>query len=80
MRLSIPDLSLVLLIGPSGCGKSTFAAQHFLPTEVISSDYCRALVSDNEVDQTATGDAFEACASSSSMSAANRWASAAFST
>ena len=58
MRLSLPDLSLVLLIGPSGCGKSTFAAQHFLPTEVISSDYCRALVSDNEIDQTATGDAF----------------------
>ena len=58
MRLSLPDLSLVLLIGPSGCGKSTFAAQHFLPTEVISSDRCRALVSDDEVDQTATTDAF----------------------
>jgi protein phosphatase len=59
MRLSLPDLSLVFLIGPSGCGKSTFAAQHFLPTEVISSDRCRALVSDDEIDQTATGDAFE---------------------
>jgi protein phosphatase len=58
MRLNVPDLSLVLLIGPSGCGKSTFAAQHFLPTEVISSDRCRALVSDDELDQTATGDAF----------------------
>ena len=58
MRLSIPDLSLVLLVGPSGCGKSTFAAQHFLPTEVISSDRCRALVSDVETDQTATTDAF----------------------
>ncbi len=58
MRLTVPELSLVLLIGPSGCGKSTFAARHFLPTEVISSDRCRALVSDEEADQTATPDAF----------------------
>jgi predicted kinase len=48
-----------VLIGPSGSGKSTFAARHFLPTEVISSDFCRGLVSDNENDQAATGDAFE---------------------
>src|SRR5438445_2583255 len=59
MNLTIPELSLVVLIGPSGCGKSTFAAKHFLPTEVISSDYCRALVSDDEVDQDATADAFD---------------------
>ncbi|HEY4939236.1 MAG TPA: polynucleotide kinase-phosphatase, partial [Actinomycetota bacterium] len=59
MRLSIPNLSLVVLIGPSGSGKSTFADRHFLPTEVISSDFCRGLVSDNENDQAATGDAFE---------------------
>ena len=58
MRLTVPELSLVLLVGPSGCGKSTFAAQHFLPTEVISSDRCRALVSDVETEQTATSDAF----------------------
>jgi protein phosphatase len=59
LKLSIPNLSLVVLIGPSGSGKSTFAARHFLPTEVISSDFCRGLVSDNENDQAATGDAFE---------------------
>jgi protein phosphatase len=59
VKLSIPNLSLVVLIGPSGSGKSTFAARHFLPTEVISSDFCRGLVSDNENDQAATGDAFE---------------------
>lgn len=59
MHLNIPELSLILLVGPSGCGKSTFAAQHFLPTEVVSSDRCRALVSDDETDQTATTDAFE---------------------
>ena len=59
MKISIPELSLVLLVGPSGCGKSSFARKHFLPTEVVSSDFCRALVSDNENDQSATGDAFD---------------------
>jgi protein phosphatase len=59
MKLTIPELSLVVLIGPSGCGKSTFARQHFKPTEILSSDYCRGLVSDDENDQAATGDAFE---------------------
>ncbi len=58
MQIKIPTLSLVVLIGPSGAGKSTFARKHFLPTEVLSSDYCRGLVSDDENDQTATGDAF----------------------
>jgi protein phosphatase len=59
MKISIPKLSLVVLIGPSGSGKSTFARKHFLPTEVLSSDGCRALVSDEENDQTVTNDAFE---------------------
>ena len=53
------ELSLVALIGPSGCGKSTFAAKHFLKTEVISSDFCRGLVSDDENDQASTKDAFD---------------------
>jgi protein phosphatase len=59
MNITIPELSLVVLIGPSGCGKSSFAREHFKPTEVLSSDFCRGLVSDNENDQTATKDAFE---------------------
>ncbi len=59
MNLSIPDLSLVVLIGPSGCGKSTFARKHFLSSEVLSSDRCRYLVSDDENNQAATNDAFE---------------------
>lgn len=59
MPISIPNLSLVVLIGPSGSGKSTFAKQHFLKTEVLSSDYCRGLVSDDENDQAATNDAFD---------------------
>ncbi len=59
MTLKIPDLSLVLLIGPSGCGKSTFARKHFRSTEIISSDYCRGLVSDDETDQSVSKEAFE---------------------
>jgi polynucleotide kinase-phosphatase len=58
MKIEIPDLSLVVLIGPSGAGKSTFARRHFKATEIISSDFCRGLVSDDENDQAATGDAF----------------------
>lgn len=59
MKITLPELSLVVLIGPSGSGKSTFAKQHFKPTEVLSSDFCRGLVSDDENDQAATNDAFE---------------------
>ncbi|MFN3866036.1 MAG: polynucleotide kinase-phosphatase [Demequina sp.] len=58
-RLEIPELCLVLLVGVSGSGKSTFAREHFLPTEVISSDVARGLVSDDENDQTSTQDAFD---------------------
>src|SRR5215467_7684873 len=59
MKISIPNLSLVVLIGPSGSGKSTFARKQFLPTEVLSSDACRAAVSDDENNQAVTNDAFE---------------------
>jgi protein phosphatase len=59
MRVTIPELSLVVLIGPSGSGKSTFARKHFKPTEILSSDFCRGLVSDDENSQAATKDAFE---------------------
>ena len=58
-KFTFPELSLVVLVGASGSGKSTFARKHFLPTEVISSDYCRALVSDDENSLAATNDAFE---------------------
>ena len=53
MRLTIPDFCLVALIGASGSGKSSFARKHFGPTEVISSDYCRGLVRDDESAQDA---------------------------
>ncbi|MFJ3089439.1 polynucleotide kinase-phosphatase [Streptomyces sp. NPDC086838] len=57
--LPVTDLSLVVLIGASGSGKSTFARRHFKPTEVISSDFCRGLVADDENDQSASKDAFD---------------------
>jgi len=57
--LGIPEMALVVLVGVSGSGKSTFARRHFGPFEVISSDFCRGLVSDDENDQAATGDAFD---------------------
>ena len=60
MKLIIPELSFVVLIGPSGSGKSTFARSHFGAFEVLSSDSCRGLVSNNENDQSATKEAFEA--------------------
>src|SRR5207244_1632081 len=59
MNITIPELSLVVLIGPSGSGKSTFARRHFRPTEVLSSDACRGMVSDDETDQVVTKEAFE---------------------
>jgi protein phosphatase len=59
MKLNIPELSLVVLIGASGSGKSSFARKHFLGTEIISSDYCRSIVCDDETNQAATTDAFE---------------------
>ncbi|HTW25234.1 MAG TPA: polynucleotide kinase-phosphatase [Candidatus Baltobacteraceae bacterium] len=59
MKLTIPELAVVALVGPSGSGKSSFARKHFRSTEVLSSDFCRGLVSDDENSQAATSDAFE---------------------
>lgn len=58
MKITVPELCLVVLIGPTGSGKSHFAARHFKPTEVISSDACRAMVADDANDQAATPEAF----------------------
>ncbi|MCX7622410.1 MAG: AAA family ATPase [Thermomicrobium sp.] len=57
-RLVVPALSLILLVGPSGAGKTTFARAHFRPTEVLSSDAFRAMIADDESDQSATREAF----------------------
>ena len=58
-RIEVPEVGLVVLCGASGSGKSTLARKHFAPTEVVSSDQCRALVSDDETDQSVTAAAFE---------------------
>ena len=58
-EIRVPDVGLVVLVGVTGSGKSHFARRHFKPTQVVSSDYCRGVVSDDENDQSATGDAFD---------------------
>jgi predicted kinase len=58
-RLAIPRNTLVVLCGPAGCGKSTFAAKHFLATQTVSSDACRALVSDDPANQAISHHAFD---------------------
>ena len=59
-ELRVPGLCLVVLVGVTGSGKSTFAARHFRPTEVLSSDTFRGLVGDDENDQSVTAAAFAA--------------------
>lgn len=59
-ELLIPQSGLVLLVGVSGSGKSSFAARHFGQFEVLSSDYFRGLVGNDETDQSVTAAAFEA--------------------
>jgi len=60
MRIEIPEMAVVAMVGVSGSGKSTFAKTHFKPTEVLSSDYFRGLVSDDENNQQVTPQAFDA--------------------
>ena len=59
MRIEIPEIAVVALMGVSGSGKSTFARQFFKPTEVLSSDYFRALISDDENNQQVSAQAFD---------------------
>jgi polynucleotide kinase-phosphatase len=59
-EIDIPELALVALVGVSGSGKSTFAREHFRPTQVLSSDFFRGLIADDENDQSASADAFDA--------------------
>ena len=59
IHITIPEIALVVLIGASGAGKSTFAKTHFKRTEVLSSDFFRGMLSDDETDQTITKEAFE---------------------
>ena len=58
-KIEIPDTCLVAMVGGTSSGKSSFALKHFKPTEVLSSDFFRGMVSDDENDQNASGDAFD---------------------
>lgn len=57
--INIPDPSLVILCGPAGCGKSTFAKNNFSKTQIISSDRCRAIISDDESNMSVSSKAFK---------------------
>ncbi|MER6241448.1 AAA family ATPase [Streptomyces clavifer] len=55
----LPDRAVIVLIGAAGSGKSTLAST-WHPSQVLSLDHYRALVSDSAGDQEATGDAVAA--------------------
>ena len=59
MNIATPEFSLVVLVGPTSAGKTTLARAIFGQHEVISSDVCRAMVSDDPTSQRVTSDAFE---------------------
>src|SRR5262249_20192916 len=58
-KIVLPRYALIVLGGPAACGKSTFAARHFTPTQTLSADQMRALISDDEADQSVSGMAFD---------------------
>jgi len=58
-KILIPRNTLVVLCGPAGSGKSTWASKHFLPTQIVSSDECRALIVDDPANQSVSAQAFD---------------------
>lgn len=58
-RIELPEFCLVALIGATSSGKSSFAKKYFKPTEILSSDFFRAMVCDDENNQNISGDAFD---------------------
>jgi len=58
-EIAIPRNTLVVLCGTAGSGKSTWASKHFLPTQIVSSDECRALIVDDPANQSVSAQAFD---------------------
>jgi F420-dependent oxidoreductase-like protein len=56
--VQLPSPCLVVLVGPGAAGKSTWAAAHFAPAEIVSSDALRAVVGTGDDDLSASEDAF----------------------
>jgi len=59
IKITVPRRTLLVLCGPAGSGKSTFAAQRFTPTNIVSSDHCRAMICDDENNQQVNRDTFD---------------------
>jgi alkanesulfonate monooxygenase SsuD/methylene tetrahydromethanopterin reductase-like flavin-dependent oxidoreductase (luciferase family)/predicted kinase len=57
-ELKLPSPCVVVLVGPGASGKSSWAAEHFAPELIVSSDRLRALVGAGEDDIAASTDAF----------------------
>ena len=57
-RLSIPSPSLVVMVGVAGSGKTTLGRRHFGASQIVGTDDCRALLSDDAVDQSVSDAAF----------------------
>lgn len=58
-RIELPECCIVAMVGASSSGKTTFARAHFKSTEVLSSDFFRGMVCDDENSQEISADAFD---------------------
>lgn len=58
--IDLPESCLVVLIGPAGSGKTTFAARHFEPAAIVSSDALREAIAGDAADQSANRAVFAA--------------------
>ena len=58
-RIEIPEFCLVALVGGSSSGKTSFARRHFKPTEILSSDFFRGMICDDENSRSISGEAFD---------------------
>ncbi|MDW9481370.1 polynucleotide kinase-phosphatase [Sinorhizobium meliloti] len=56
-EITLNELGLVLMVGSTGSGKTSLVSRLFAPHESVSLDACRALVSGDPEDQSATRDA-----------------------